>query len=217
MKKIITAHEAANLVKSSTSLMIGGFLDCGVPDELIEELIKSNAENLTIICNDTSYPDKDKGKLISKTNKVKKVITSHIGTNPITGQKMLNHELEVEIIPMGTLVEKIRAFGAGLGGILTPTGVGTILEEGKKTFVINGRKFIFEEPLGADVAFCYGTKADLYGNVCYEGTTRNFNQTMATAADIVVIQADEIVDCLDPNEVMIPGVFVDYLVVKEGN
>ena len=114
-----------------------------------------------------------------------------------------------------TFVEKIRAFGAGLGGILTPTGVGTVLEEGKQTFEIKGKKFIFEEPLGADVAFIYGTKVDKFGNVSYFGTTRNFNTTMAMAADTVIVQADEIVDCLDPNEVVIPGIFIDYI-VKNG-
>ncbi|MCD8024936.1 MAG: CoA transferase subunit A [Candidatus Gastranaerophilales bacterium] len=216
MKRIISARDAAKLVKSGASIMIGGFLDCGVPDKIIGELLCQEVNNLTIICNDTSYPDKDKGKLID-TDKVKKVITSHIGTNPITGKKMMNKEIEVEIVPMGTLVEKIRAQGAGLGGILTPTGVGTILEEGKKTYVVNGKKYIFEEPLGADIAFIYGTKADKYGNISYMGTTRNFNQTMATAADVVVVQADEIVECLDPNEVIIPGVFVDYIVEREGD
>ncbi len=215
MKKIISAKDAAGLINSGASIMIGGFLDCGVPDKIIEALIKTNAKDLTVICNDTSYPDKDKGKLIG-TDKVKKVITTHIGTNPITGKKMMNKEIEVEIIPMGTLVEKIRAQGAGLGGILTPTGVGTILEKGKKTYTVKGKKFIFEEPLGADFAFIYGTRADKYGNVTFEGTTRNFNPTMAAAADVVIVQADEIVEALDPNEVVIPGIFIDYIVKKEG-
>lgn len=215
MKKIITASDAAKLVKNGNSLMIGGFLDCGVPDILVEELIKSNVKDLTVICNDTSYPDKDKGKLISKTNKVKKLITSHIGTNPITQEKMKNHEIEVELIPMGTLVEKIRAYGSGLGGILTPTGIGTDLEKGKKILTINGKKFILEEPLGADVAFCYATKADKFGNLSYEGTTRNFNQTMAMSAETVVVQADEVVECLNPEEIMMPGIFIDFLVERE--
>lgn len=216
MKQVITAHSAAKLVKNGMSIMIGGFLDCGVPDKIIEELLKTDTNNLTLICNDTSYPDKDKGKLIG-TNKIKKVITSHIGTNPITGKKMMNNEMEVEIVPMGTLVEKIRAYGAGLGGILTPTGVGTILEHGKTTQIVKDKKYIFEEALGADIAFIYGTKADKYGNISYEGTTRNFNQTMATAADTVVCQVDEIVECINPNEVIIPGVFIDYVVKREEN
>lgn len=217
MKKIISKKEAASLVKSNSTVMIGGFLDCGVPDKIIDKLINTEASNLTLVLNDTSYPNVDKGKLIS-TDKIKKIITSHIGTNPITGQKMMEGKIEVEILPMGTLVEKIRAYGAGLGGILTPTGVGTILEEGKQTMTVKGKKYIFEEPLGADIAFIYGTTVDKFGNVAFEGTTRNFNQTMATAADTVVVQADEIVDCLNPNEIIIPGVFVDYIVEnKEEN
>lgn len=211
MKKIISAKEAAKFVKDNSTLMVGGFLSCGAPDKLVDALVETNVSNLTLICNDTTYPDVDKGKLIDE-KRVKKVIASHIGTNPITGQKMLNKEIEVEILPMGTFVEKIRAYGAGLGGILTPTGIGTILEEGKKIIEVNGKKYIFEEPLGADVAFIYGTKVDKFGNVSYFGTTRNFNTTMAMSADTVIVQADEIVDCLDPNEVVIPGIFIDYIV-----
>ena len=211
MKKIISAKEAAEFVKDKSTLMVGGCLSCGAPDKLVDALVETNVSNLTLICNDTTYPDVDKGKLIDE-KRVKKVIASHIGTNPITGQKMLNKESEVEILPMGTFVEKIRAYGAGLGGILTPTGIGTILEEGKKIIEVNGKKYIFEEPLGSDVAFIYGTKVDKFGNVSYFGTTRNFNTTMAMSADPVLVQADEIVDCLDPNEVVIPGIFIDYIV-----
>lgn len=130
---------------------------------------------------------------------------------------MHSGELDVELVPMGTLIEKIRAKGTGLGGVLTPTGVGTVLEENKKTMEIDGKTFIFEKPLGADFALIYGTKVDKFGNVSYYGTTRNLNTIMATAADTVIVQADELVDCLDPNEVVIPGLFVDYIVVKEDN
>ena len=211
MKKIISAKEAAEFVKDNSTLMVGGFLSCGAPDKLVDALVETNVSNLTLICNDTTYPDVDKGKLIDE-KRVKKVISSHKETNPITGQKLLNKESEVEILPMGTFVEKIRACGSGLGGILTPTGIVTILEEGKKMIEVNGKKYIFEEPLGADVAFIYGTKVDKFGNVSYFGTTRNFNTTMAMSADTVIVQADEIVDCLDPNEVVIPGIFIDYIV-----
>ena len=129
---------------------------------------------------------------------------------------MHNGELEVELVPMGTLIEKIRAKGAGLGGFLTPTGVGTIVEEGKKTVEVDGKKYIFEKPIGADFALIYGTKVDKYGNVAFHGTTRNHNTIMATAADTVIVQADEMVDCLDPNDVVIPGLFIDYVVCEEG-
>ena len=214
MKSIVSAKEAIDLIQDGSTVMVGGFLDCGAPDILIEELVNQNTGNLTMIANDTTYPDLDKGKLIVN-RQVKKLITSHIGTNPETGRQMHDGELEVELVPMGTLIEKIRAKGTGLGGDLTPTGVGTNIEENKKTMEIDGEKFIFEKPLGADFASIYGTKVDRYGNVSYYGTTRNLNTIMATAADTVIVQADELVDCLDPNEVVIPGLFVDYVVVKE--
>lgn len=196
--------------------MVGGFLECGAPDILVDELVNQNIGNLTMISNDTTYPHADKGKLIVN-KQIKKLITSHIGTNPETGKQMHSGELDVELVPMGTLIEKIRAKGTGLGGVLTPTGVGTVLEENKKTMEIDGKTFIFEKPLGADFALIYGTKVDKFGNVSYYGTTRNLNTIMATAADTVIVQADELVDCLDPNEVVIPGLFVDYIVVKEDN
>ena len=216
MKKIISAKEAANMIKDGSSIMVGGFLSCGTPDKIIDELVKLNVSDLTMICNDTSTPGNDRGKLI-ENRQVKKVIASHIGTNPETGRQMHDGEIEVELVPMGTLIEKIRAKGTGLGGVLTPTGVGTILEEDKQTMTIDGKKYIFEKPLGADFALIYGTKVDRYGNVSFEGTTRNHNTIMATAAETVIVQADELVDCLDPNEVVIPGLFIDYVVAGEEN
>lgn len=216
MNKLITAQEAAKKIKDNSTLMVGGFLSCGTPHIILDAISKENIKNLTLISNDTSVPNKDKSKLI-ENGLVKKVITTHIGTNPITGQKMQAGELEVEFYPMGTLVEKIHAKGSGLGGVLTPTGVGTILEEGKKVVEIKGKKFIFEEPLGADVAVIYGTTVDKYGNVKYEGTTRNFNTSMATAADMVIVQAEKFVDEINPDEVVIPSIFIDYIVKEEEN
>ena len=216
MNKLITAQEAAKMIKDNSTLMVGGFLSCGTPHIILDAISKENIKNLTLISNDTSVPNKDKSKLI-ENGLVKKVITTHIGTNPITGQKMQTGELEVEFYPMGTLVEKIHAKGSGLGGVLTPTGVGTILEDGKKVVEIKGKKFIFEDPLGADVAVIYGTTVDKYGNVKYEGTTRNFNTSMATAADMVIVQAEKFVDEIDPNEVVIPSIFIDYIVKEEEN
>lgn len=214
MAKIVSAKEAIDLIKDSATVMVGGFLSCGTPDKLIDELAKKNVKNLTMISNDTSTPDVDKGKLIAN-KQVKKLITSHIGTNPETGKQMTAGEIEVELTPMGTLMERIRAKGAGLGGILTPTGIGTIIQEGKDVVEVKGKKYIFEQPIDADFALIYGTKADKYGNIAYYGTTRNCNTVMATAADTVIVQADEIVDCLDPNEVVIPGLFIDYIVKNE--
>ena len=216
MNKVITAQEAAKKIKDNSTLMVGGFLSCGTPDVILDAISKENLKNITLISNDTSVPNKDKSKLI-EAGMVKKVITTHIGTNPISGEKMRNGEIEVEFYPMGTLVEKIHAKGSGLGGVLTPTGVGTILEEGKNVIEIKGKQYIFEEPLGADVAVIYGTTVDKYGNVKYEGTTRNFNTSMATAADMVIVQAEKFVDEIEPNEVVIPGIFIDYIVKEEEN
>ena len=212
MKKIISAFEAGQLIKDNSSIMIGGFLKCGTPTKVIEEIIKKHVRGLTLIANDTCYPDSDRGKLIVNRC-VKKAIVAHIGTNPETGKQMKAGELEVELTPMGTLVEKIRAAGSGLGGVLTPTGVGTPIEEGKQTMTIDGKKYLFEKPLKADVALIYATKADKFGNAYLEGTTRNFNVVMSSAADAVIVEPDELVeDCLDPNMVTIPGIFVDYIV-----
>lgn len=191
--------------------MIGGFLRCGTPAKLIDELVKNNTSGLTLIANDTSTPDFDRGKLIVN-KQIKKAIVAHIGTNPETGRQMNAGELEVELVPMGTLVERIRSGGAGLGGFLTPTGVGTIVEQGKQIMEIDGRKYLFEKPLRADFALIYATKIDKFGNAFLEGTTRNFNPVMATAAETVIVEAEEISDePLNPNEVTIPGIFVDYI------
>lgn len=215
MKSIVSAKEAVSLIKNGSTVMLGGFLSCGAPDELIDALVEQNTKELTLICNDTSFPEADKGKLIVN-KQAKKIITAHIGTNPESGKQMHTGDLEVELVPMGTLIEKIRAHGAGLGGVLTPTGVGTDLEKHGKTVEIDDKKFIFEKPLGADFALIYGTKVDKFGNVAFYGTTRNLNTVMATAADTVIVQADELVDCLEPNEVVIPGLFVDYIVLRKG-
>lgn len=212
MKQIISAAEAAKLIPQNSSVMIGGFLTCGSPERVIDELIKARTGGLTIIANDTSVPDSDRGRLV--VNKlVKKAIVTHIGTNPETGRQMNNGELEVELVPMGTLVERIRAAGAGLGGFLTPTGMGTIVAADKPTMEVDGKTYLFEKPLKADVAIIYGTKVDKFGNVFLEGTTRNFNTVMATAAQTVIVEADEICDePLDPNIINIPGIFIDYIV-----
>ncbi|MBQ8784867.1 MAG: CoA transferase subunit A [Alphaproteobacteria bacterium] len=214
MKEIISIKQAANLIKEGSSIMIGGFLRCGTPYKTINEIVKNKTSNLTLIANDTSYPEYDRGQLI--VNKlVKKAIVAHIGTNPETGKQMNAGELDVELIPMGTLVEKIRSAGAGLGGFLTPTGVGTIVENGKETMVVDGKKYLFEKPLKADVAIIYATKADKFGNAFLDGTTRNFNTVMATAADTVILEPEEITDePLNPAEITIPGIFIDYIATE---
>ena len=215
MKKVLSVKDAINLIQDGASVMISGFLDCGAPQILVDELVNQNKQNLTMIANDTTFPHSDKGKLIVN-KQVKKLITTHIGTNPETGRQMQAGEIDVELIPMGTFIEKIRAKGSGLGGVLTPTGVGTILEENKQVMEIDGKRFIYEKPLGADFALIYGSKVDKHGNVSLYGTTKNFNQVMATAAETVIVQADELVETLDPNEVTIPVLFIDYIVVNKG-
>ena len=213
-KEVFSLKEAIDLIKDGATVMVGGFLECGVPNKLLGEMVSSNLSDITLVSNDTSFQTATKGQLIVN-RKVKKVITSHIGTNPETGRQLTSGELDVEIVPMGTLVERIRAAGAGLGGVLTPTGVGTLIEEGKQTIEIDDKKFIYDKPIRADFALIYGTKVDKFGNVTFNGTTRNFNPVMATAADTVIVEADELVEALDPNEVIIPGIFVDYIVTSK--
>lgn len=211
VKKIVSVSEAAKLVKNNSSVMIGGFLSCGSPNKMIDEIVKNKTGNLTLIANDTGSPNHNRSKLIA-SKLVQKAIVTHIGTNPETGQQWHDGSLEVELVPMGTLVERIRAGGAGLGGVLTPTGIGTIIAEGKTVLDIDGQKYLFEKPLKADIAIIYATKVDKFGNAYLEGTTRNFNPVMATAADIVIVEPDEICDePLDPNMVTIPGIFIDYI------
>jgi acetate CoA/acetoacetate CoA-transferase alpha subunit len=212
LKKIISLSEAANLIHNGASIMVGGFVNCGIPKRVIAKIAETKVKDLTLISIDTSFPDQDRGLLVVN-KQLKKAIVSHIGLNPETGKQMQSGELEVELVPMGTLIERIRAAGAGLGGFLTLVGVGTIVEEGKDIVEADGKKYLLEKPLHADFAIIYGSKVDKYGNVAFYGTTRNSNTTMATAAKTVIVETDELVDCLDPNEIVIPGLFIDYIVV----
>lgn len=213
MRKVVTFEELKPLFKDGMTLMIGGFLANGTPEKLIDLLIELNVKDLTIIANDTSFPDRGIGRLVV-AGLVKKVITSHIGTNPVTGKLMNEGKIEVELVPQGTLAERIRAYGAGLGGILTPTGVGTIVEEGKQKITVNGKEYLLELPLGADIALIRGSIVDEFGNIYYKGTTRNFNPIMALAAKTVIVEAEKIVKVgeIKPEDVMTPGVLVDYIV-----
>lgn len=201
------------MVKDGMTVMIGGFLACGTPESLIDVLVQKGVKNLTVIANDTATPEKGIGKLVVN-RQLKKVTVSHIGTNPETGRQMHAGELTVELVPQGTLAECIRAGGFGLGGFLTPTGVGTVVEDGKQKLTIGGREYLLELPLKADVALLKAAKADKAGNLVFRKAARNFNPLMATAAEIVIVEAQEIVETgtIDPDEVMTPGIFVDYLV-----
>ena len=189
------------------------FLGCGSPHKLIDLLVKKGVKNLTLICNDSGFPEIGSGKLVVN-KQIKKLIASHVGTNRETGNQMNSGEMEVVLVPQGTLAEQIRAGGAGLGGFLTPTGVGTVIEEGKQKMDIDGKTYLLEKPLRADVALIAGETVDEFGNIVYYGATRNFNQLMATAADLVIVEANNVVEVgeIDPNDVVTPGIFVDYIV-----
>jgi len=212
--KVITQDEAIKFIKPGMTIMIGGFLGVGTPEGIIDKIVENRIDNLTVIANDTATPERGIGKLI--VNKLcKKVIVSHIGTNPETQRQMIAGELEVELVPQGTLAERVRAGGAGLGGILTPTGVGTIVENGKQIIEIEGKKYLLELPLKADVALIKAKKCDYYGNLVYNFTAENFNPLMAMAAELVIVEVEEIVPvgAIAPNEVRTPGVLIDYVVV----
>ncbi|MGY0394753.1 acetate CoA-transferase subunit alpha [Fusobacterium sp.] len=211
--KVVTMEEAVSHVKDGMTVFIGGFLGVGTPEKIIDALIEKGVKDLTVIGNDTGFPDRGIGRLVCN-NQVKKVIATHIGTNPETGRRMNTGEMEVELCPQGTLAERIRAAGNGLGGILTPTGVGTIVEEGKQVIEVDGKKYLLEKPIKADVALINGSVVDELGNVIYAKTTKNFNPMMATAADTVIVFAEKLVKVgeIDPDHVMTSRIFVDYIV-----
>jgi len=216
MKKIISLELAMDKIQDGMVLMIGGFLGCGTPEIFIDELVKRNIKDLTIIANDTAFIDKGLGKLVAN-KQVKKVITSHIGTNQETGRQLHSGEIEVELVPQGTLIERIRCGGTGLGGVLTPTGLGTLVEEGKEKIVVDGNMFLLEKPLKADVALILGSKVDSKGNIVYSKSARNFNPLMAMAADTVIAYAENLVEVgdIDPDSVVTPSILVDYIVKEK--
>ncbi|MBN4069308.1 MAG: acetate CoA-transferase subunit alpha [Alkaliphilus sp.] len=218
MNKVIDIEKFSNKIKDGMTIMIGGFLGNGTPETLIDAIVEKGVKNLTIIANDTAFVDKGIGKLIVN-KQVKKVITSHIGTNKETGRQLNAGELEVVLVPQGTLAEQVRAGGAGLGGILTPTGLGTIVEENKQKIVVDGKEYLLETPIRADVALIAGSKVDKSGNAYHTKSTRNFNPLMATAADLVVVEAEKVVEIgeIDPDVVMTLGIFVDFVVRGETN
>lgn len=214
--KLSTAKHALAALGHGMTIMIGGFLNVGTPEGLVTEVLDKGVKDITVIGNDTGFPDKGIGRLIV-AKRVKKAIASHVGTNPETGRQMQAGETEVVLVPQGTLAEQVRAAGAGLGGVLTPTGVGTVVEEGKQKLAINGREYLLELPLHADFALISAHKADESGNLVYRRAARNFNPLMAMAAKVVIAEAEEIVPvgAIDPDEVMTPGLFVTYVVKKQ--
>jgi len=205
--------DAVELIPDGASIMIGGFMAVGTPERLVDELVRQGKRQLTVIANDTAMPDRGIGKLV-RAGLVRSVIASHIGLNPETQQKMSEGTIEVELVPQGTLVERIRAGGYGLGGILTPTGVGTVVAEGKQTLALGGREYLVETALRADFALVHAFLADYLGNLSYALTARNFNPLIAMAGAAVIATADHMVPVgvIAPDHVVTPAPLVDYLV-----
>lgn len=217
MRAVLDVRDAAALVPDGASVMIGGFMGVGSPVRLIDALVARKARGLTIIANDTARPGVAIGKLIS-AGCVARAIVSHIGTNPETQQKMISGEIAVDLVPQGTLVERIRAGGAGLGGVLTRTGIGTIAAEGRQVVQVDGRDWLIEPALSADVALIAARTADYHRNLVYMLTARNFNPVMALAGAVVIAETDEIVPLgvLAPDEIHTPGVLITHLVERPG-
>ncbi|MCR5424820.1 MAG: CoA transferase subunit A [Bacteroidales bacterium] len=215
MNKFVSVQQAAEKIHDGMTVMVGGFLGVGNPIALIDALVEKGVKDLTIICNDTAYPEVGVGKLITN-RQVKKLIATHIGTNNNTIDQMNAGELQVELSPQGTLAERIRAAGAGLGGVLTQTGLGTVVENGKQKITIDGKEYLLELPVHADVAIIGANICDETGNLVYKGTSQNFCPMMATAADTVIVEPQEIVKAgeIAPELVKTPGIFVDFIIKK---
>ena len=213
--KTITLQDAVAMIPAGATLMIGGFMGVGTPEPVVDEIVRQKKSDLTVIANDTAAPGIGIGKLID-AGLLRRVIVSHIGLNPETQRQMLAGSLQVDLVPQGTLAERIRAGGFGLGGILTATGIGTVVEEGKQKVAVDGRDYLLEPALRADFALVHAFIADYLGNLSYALTARNFNPLMAMAADTVVVQAENIVPVgvVSPDHVITPAPVVDYLVEK---
>jgi acetate CoA/acetoacetate CoA-transferase alpha subunit len=215
MKQAIKTAAAAALVNDGAVVMIGGFMGVGSPHRLIDALVEAGRRNLTIIANDTARPGLGIGKLISK-GAVSHVVTSHIGLNPDTQKAMISGKIKVDLVPQGTLIERIRSAGFGLGGVLTKTGLGTLAAEGQRTIEIDGEEWLLATPLKADFALIHADQADHLGNLTYQLTATNFNPILAMAADVVICEAREIlpVGAIPPDSIKTPGILVDYLIER---
>jgi acetate CoA/acetoacetate CoA-transferase alpha subunit len=215
MKGALKPEAAAAMIPEGASLMIGGFMAVGTPERMIDAIVARGVGGLTVIANDTAMPGKGIGKLIS-AGLVSHVIASHIGLNPETQAKMISGEITCELVPQGTLIERIRSGGMGLGGVLTPTGLGTEVEDGKQIVEVQGKRFIVETPLRADFALIGAWQADYVGNLSYMLTAHNFNPIIALAGRTVIAEADSIVPVgvIPPDAVKTPGVLVDHLLIR---
>ncbi|KFI10418.1 CoA transferase subunit A [Vibrio coralliilyticus] len=216
MKKRISADQIGQHLRDGMTIMIGGFMGTGAPEKLIDLLIENDVRDITLISTDTALPGIGTSRLIAE-QRVSKLYASHIGLNPETGRQMNDGVLDVELVPQGTLAERIRCGGAGLGGVLTPTGLGTLVAESKQLIEVDGQQFLLEKPLKADLALIRGSKVDLRGNVFYSKTTQNFNPLMATAAECVIVEAEQLVEIGDiqPEAVHTPSLYVDHIFVGE--
>jgi acetate CoA/acetoacetate CoA-transferase alpha subunit len=213
--KTVSLPDAVALIPDGASLMIGGFMGVGTPERVIDELVRQGKRNLTVIANDNALPGRGIGKLVD-ARLVSRTIASHIGLNPETQRQMIAKTMEVDLVPQGTLIERIRAGGYGLGGVLTPTGVGTIVEAGKQRIDVNGKSYLLETALRADFALVHAFLADYLGNLSYALTARNFNPAMAMAADTTIVTAEHIVPVgvISPDHIVTPAPLVDYLVTN---
>jgi acetate CoA/acetoacetate CoA-transferase alpha subunit len=214
MRTVLLSQSVA-MIPDGASLMIGGFMAVGTPERIIDEIVRQKKRDLTVIANDTAMSGKGIGKLVD-AKLVRKLIASHIGLNPETQRQMTADELEVELVPQGTLVERIRAGGHGLGGVLTPTGIGTLAAKGKQVIAVDGKDYLLETALRADFALVQAFLADYLGNLSYALTARNFNPVIAMAADTVIASADHIMPTgvLSPDQIVTPAPVVDYLVAN---
>jgi acetate CoA/acetoacetate CoA-transferase alpha subunit len=213
--KPVSAEEAVAMIPNGASIMVGGFMGVGTPERLLDELVRQKKSGLSLICNDAATPGKGVGKLFDGAQ-VSRMIGTHIGLNPKAQQQMLGKQISIDLIPQGTFVERIRAGGCGLGGVLTPTGVGTLVEQGKQKIEVDGKPYLLETALRADFALVHAFLADYVGNLSYALTSRNFNPVMAMAADTVIVTAEHIVPVgvIAPDHVVTPGPLVDYVVAN---
>ena len=213
--KLMTLQDATGFFRDGMTIMVGGFMGIGTPSRLVEALLESGVRDLTLIANDTAFVDTGIGPLIVN-GRVRKVIASHIGTNPETGRRMISGEMDVVLVPQGTLIEQIRCGGAGLGGFLTPTGVGTLIAEGKEVREFDGKEYILEPSLTADIALVKAYKADKAGNLVFRKTARNFNPECAMAGKITVAEIEQLVEIgeIDPDDIHLPGIYVSRIVVN---
>jgi acetate CoA/acetoacetate CoA-transferase alpha subunit len=213
--RAVSVEEAVAMIPAGASIMVGGFMGVGTPERLLDEIVRQKKSSLSVICNDAGVPGKGVGKLFDATL-VSRLTASHIGLNPKAQQQMLANQINVDLIPQGTLIERIRAGGCGLGGVLTPTGVGTLVAEGKRQIEVDGKPFLLETALRAQFALVHAFLADYHGNLSYALTARNFNPIMAMAADTVIVTAEHIVPVgvIAPDHVVTPAPLVDYIITN---